>query len=83
MADAENLLCLDELVCNDTYDCRHENGNDALHGIEDTDYRSESDAVEVAAHRREVGSPDGILEEVHDYQPSADAVVIHSSIVFV
>ena len=48
VADAENLLRLDELVCNDTYDCRHENGNDALHGIEDTDFRSESDAVEVA-----------------------------------
>ena len=63
-------------------DLANEYGYASLHCVKDTDFRSEADVDEVASHRSKVCSPDGILEEVHDYQPGADAVVIHSSIVF-
>ena len=77
MGNAEDFLCLNVFVCDDSYYCRHEYGNDSLHCVKDTDFRSEADVHEVASHRSKVGSPDGILEEVHDYQPSADSVILH------
>ena len=69
MADAEQTLSGDPTVGDDTDNGRHEERNDALHGIEDADMRSEADADQIGAHRGQISAPDGILEEIHDDEP--------------
>ena len=39
-----------EFICHDTHQSRHEDGNDTLHGVENTDSGSKSYRCKVATH---------------------------------
>ena len=68
----EDCEGLDPAVGHDAHEGRHEQGDDALHGKEPFDVRSETDVAQIASQRREIGSPDGKFQEVHQDQPELD-----------
>ena len=66
VAQAQQLLGGYPAVGDDAQDGGHEEGHDALHGIEDADVRGQAYVDQVAAHGCQIGSPHGKLQEVHD-----------------
>ena len=77
MAYAEHFLRWYIFISDDSHYSRHENRDDSLHCIENADFGTHSDSCEVTAHGSQIRSPDGILQEIHNYQPHADSVVLH------
>ena len=66
VADAEQLLRLDKLIGDDTHECGHEDGDDALDGIEPSNLCAHTSRAQVVAHRSQIGAPNCKLQEVHD-----------------
>ena len=72
LADRKHFLCGNPLVGNDAHEGWHEYGYKALRGEEQPDLGPQPYAAEEAAHAGEVGPPDSVLEEIHQYQPESD-----------
>jgi len=68
MADAQQTLCRHPAVGDDADHGRHEQRYDALHGIENADVRRQTDRHQIRTHGGKVGTPHGVLQEVHDSQ---------------
>ena len=68
MADAHHLLSWNPAVGHDAYQGRHEDAGDALHGVEHSDVGTLSGIGQIAAHRCQISSPHGKLQEVHNDQ---------------
>jgi len=69
MADTQHLLCLNPSVGNNADNGGHEDGDDALYRIEDTNLTAQSMRVQVGAHTSQISPPDGKLEEIHENEP--------------
>ena len=65
MAESEESLGLDVTIGDDSHHGRHEDRNNSLTGIEQADLRSKSRLGQIGAHRSQIGSPHGILQEIH------------------
>ena len=50
MAEAEHLLGRDEFVSHDSDNGRHEDGNDALHRIEESDFGAQAYGDQITSH---------------------------------
>ena len=72
LAEREHFLRLHPVVGHDAHERRHEDRHDALHRKEPFDMRAQADVAQIASQRREVGSPDGKLQEVHHDQSESD-----------
>jgi hypothetical protein len=68
MTYTQQALRLDVLIRDDTHQCWHKDGDDALYGIEPGYLGSETCRTEVIPHTGQVGTPDGKLQEVHQCQ---------------
>ena len=68
MAIAQEALRLHILVSNNTHQCRHEDRNYTLNGIEPGDFSTHPSLAEIVAHRCEIGSPNCELQKVHQRQ---------------
>ena len=84
VADAEQPLCRHPAVGHDSDDGGHEERDDALHGIEDSDMRRQIDAHKIGSHRGQVRTPDCILKKVHDHEAEFDShnLLVLSSFTF-
>lgn len=68
MADSQHFLCRDPFVSHDANERRHENGDNALYGVEDADVSAQAMGKQKGAHTGQIRPPDGKLEEIHDNQ---------------
>ena len=66
VADAEQLLRLDKLIGNDSHECRHKDGDDALDGIEPGNLGDHAGTNQIVAHRGQIGAPNCKLQEIHN-----------------
>ncbi len=82
MAEGKGLLRLEVAVRDDSHEGRHENGNNALHCEEPFNLGAETDVPEIAAEGGKIGTPGGILEEIHQDKPDRKLFVFHLNWVF-
>ena len=65
MAETQQALRLYPLISYDAHQRRHENRHDALNGIEPGNLTAQACHAQIVSHTRQIGSPDGKLQEVH------------------
>ena len=56
---------MNPLVSDNAHERRHEDGDDALNGIEPTDFVSQSSNAQIVAHTGKISSPHGKLNKIH------------------
>ena len=66
VAEALQFLCLYPAVGYYTHQRRHKQTDYTLYRIEPADVRCQTDISQIASHRRQVGAPDGKLQEVEE-----------------